>query len=506
MSQARLKFTNGDLQGALNMYLAFKADPKRTDDPILNFRLGECYMTLGYFEDAIQAFKQVPPTSVTEDVMRDLQLYLGDCYFNTGDYNNALNSYRAFRESLPEARAEISPVNRKIKQTRIARDLIENPVNVTLSNMGNNINTEYVEGAPSISANDSIFIFTSRRPYGDKNNIDKATGEYFDDIYISYRNEDGSWTDAKRIEGDINSDGYDSNTSISPDGKTIYIYRNQKRKTRSGDIYYSNQEDDGTWGTPIPMNKNINTSYFEGSACMTADKNSLFFVSERIRRNLGQSDIWVSYFVGDNWGFSRNIGKTINTVDDEIFVTIHPDGKTMFFSSNCDNSMGGYDIFMSKKEDGKWTEPINLGYPINTIDDEYQFVLSTDGRTAYLTSNRNGTKGKEDIFIVDMQNYFKEDAEIEKDNVAIVKGTVIDANQQPLSAPITIRDMETDKVVNRIKSNDNGEYFITLESGKAYMFSIRAKGMEVVTNIINIPEGKPGEKQQFTWHFILNDK
>jgi hypothetical protein len=105
-----------------------------------------------------------------------------------------------------------------------------------------------------------------------------------------------------------------------------------------------------------------------------------------------------------------------------------------------------------------------------------------------------------------MQNYFKEDAEIEKDNVAIVKGTVIDANQQPLSAPITIRDMETDKVVNRIKSNDNGEYFITLESGKAYMFSIRAKGMEVVTNIINIPEGKPGEKQQFTWHFILNDK
>ena len=500
MSQARLMFTNGDVQGAMQIYFKFKSDPIRSKDPILNFRMGECYMALGEMQNAIKSFKEIPEENTNNDIIRNLHLFLGKAHYYIRDYYQSLDEYKKHKALLSETEIENSPINKLIKQSNIANNLSNNPVKVSIEIMGNNINTKYTESSPSVSANDGILIFSSNRP--DSNDAE----EHNNNIYISYRNNDGSWTDAAKIKGDINKNAYDANTSISPNGEVIYITRDKKTKFPDLDLYYSTIQNDGLWNSPIKFNENINTEFIETSASITPNGNKLYFVSDRFKRNHGQKDIFVSNFIANKWGFTLNLGKIINTEYDEIFVTMHSDGKTLFFASNCEESMGGYDIFMTKKINGRWTKPVNLGYPINTINDEFQFVLSANGRTAYLTSNRDGEKGEKDIYVVDMQNYFKQNIDIKKDNLAIVKGSVLNTQQQALSASITIKDLYTNKTVYNIKSDASGNFFITLETGKDYTFQIKAGGMEKFNDIISIPENESGKTQEFTRQFILNSK
>lgn len=210
--------------------------------------------------------------------------------------------------------------------------------------------------------------------------------------------------------------------------------------------------------------------------------------------------------VGKEFGKARNLGKKINTPFDEIGAFIHPDGKTLFFTSNCKESMGGYDIFMSTFNHGRWSDPINLGYPINTPYNEYHFTLSADSRTAFISSDRDGGMGKADIYKADMEAYFqKAGLTFAAPKLTIIKGTIVDENQMPLSTPITVKDMKTRRKVAEIESDDKGKYFITLNSGRSYEFRIKVRGMKPIKTIINVPNSKKGT-ETMTWHFILSEK
>jgi tetratricopeptide (TPR) repeat protein len=521
MTQARLKYQQENYQGALRIYRElYNQNPEHA---MLNYRIGESMFQLNQFAEALP-YLSFAANSVEKD-MELLDYYLGRAYQLTHEFEKAKTHYEKFIKDKKEKLVKYYSVDTYLSQVNNAIRLIPNPVEAELVNLGENINSEYVDAVPSITADQSQMIFTTRRPLNDKSLRDPITGEFYDAVYISHKGDKGNWTKATPIPGDINTEWHDANTSISPDGNTIYLYKNIKGETQSGDIYYSEKKD-GKWIKPMPLKENkpekffqklkfglktlfggektINSSYFETSACVTADNNTIYFISEREKKSQGEGDIWTAHRVGNGWSVPKNLGKEINSKKDEIGVYIHPDGNTLFFSSEGPNSMGGYDIFMVTRENGRWQTPINLGYPINSPYDEYHFVLAADSKTAYISSNRDGGLGEVDIYEIDMTTYFGlMDVEFAQPQLAIVKGSVVDSEQKPVSTTIDIKDAKTGKIITSIQSDESGKYFITLNAGGVYDFSIEHPGMKKLKTSIDLNEIKENNEIK-TWHFILS--
>ncbi len=509
-AQAWINFNDEDYRGALRIYRdLFKNNQQHA---MLNFRMGQCYTELKMMDSALIHLKSAVELDST--IKKEANLLLGQAYQYNGDIDKALDYYYKYKSKLSPKQAERDYVNVLIQQCLTAKDLISRPVQAKVENLGPSINSVYTDASPSITADGKTLIYTSRRPDNVGGKFDFNAECYFDDIYISkWDDQKQDWAPSKNIGAPINTDFHDANMSISPDGNTIFIYKNIDGITQSGDIFTSTKGPNGEWSEPKPiLNKNINSSYFESSACITSDGNTMFFVSEREKDGYGHGDIYMVKKEGNSWGLPVNLGPTINTPYDEIGVYIHPDGKTLFFSSNGHKTMGGHDIFMSYFENGKWSEPINLGYPINTTREEIHFVLSTDKRTAYISSNREGSIGDYDIFKVDMTNYFKNQKDIPT-NVAqaitgstltIMKGKVSDAaDGKPIKAELTFKDV-IDNQTYVTQSNETGEYFITLPSDKRYEVSTKADGYKPFTLKFKVPRNEELDTPSLVKHFLLN--
>ena len=228
---------------------------------------------------------------------------------------------------------------------------------------------------------------------------------------------------------------------------------------------------------------------------MSADGNKLYFVSEKEGKKYGaqgRGDIYVAERVSRTvWGEPKNLGPNINTEGDENLVFIHPDGKTLFFSSNGHLSIGGYDVYMSKlQDDGTWGKPENLGYPINTIGDDVHFTLSVDGKTAYYSSVREEGLGERDIYKIDMSEYpiLSEGVSI---NLSILKG-VVTSGEDKVAAEVSFKDASGNEVA-KTSCDDDGNYFITLTGGNKYTATITAEGYNTSTKEIDLPLGKAGK-------------
>ncbi|GAB4280168.1 MAG: hypothetical protein Kow0068_04350 [Marinilabiliales bacterium] len=513
MASAWIKFTDEDYYGALRIYRELYKTNK--DDATLNFRMGQCFVELLEMDTALFHLQNAfIKDSLVDD---ELYFYMGQAYQYLGALDKAIDSYYKFKLKLSPRQNERHIVNTYLRQCHTAKELMENPVNVKVTNLGPNINSKYTDACPSLSADGKTLIFTSRRSENTGGKIDPYVEEYYDDVYYStWNNETKSWNPAKNIGAPINTEGHDANMSISPDGSTIFIYKSIPGVTRSGDIWISEKDATGNWSEPKPFAKDdkyINSSYFESSACITDDGKTLYFVSERERGGFGNGDIYVSHKEGKEWSKPENLGPVINSEGDEIGVFIHPDGKTLFFSSDGHNSMGGHDIFMSVYENGAWSTPVNLGYPINTTREEIHFVFSTDRSTAYLSSSRENGYGKMDIYAVDMRYYFKNNKNID-DNIAatitgpplaILKGTVVDAEtSQPVSANIIIKNLEDNKT-KITSSNEKGEYFITLPADQKYEITVRNKNYKDLVVKFKLPKNE-GETPTMIKHLFLNKK
>ena len=234
------------------------------------------------------------------------------------------------------------------------------------------------------------------------------------------------------------------------------------------------------WGETVDLGPNINTKYWEGSCSISADEQTLYFASERPGGS-GGKDIYISKKMPDgSWGIAENLGPTINTPNNEDSPFIHPDGITLFFSSEGHNSIGGYDIMFSTNKDGKWGNVSNIGYPINTTEDERFYVLTADGEHGYYSSDMKGGKGQQDIYSV-TPGFFGE-----KPILALVVGTVF-ANDEPVDAKINVTNAETGEKQGTYHSNSSsGKYLIALTPGKNYKVAIEVEGFESQIQYVNI--------------------
>jgi len=494
MQDARHKFlTEGNVRLALNLYRELLVD--YTNNAMVNYRIGECHYRLKNYELAVEYFQNAK--NLNNEVDDELNYRLAEAYHRNNQLDKAIEAYNTFNASASKKQKKYYNITKRISQIDYAKKMITSPVKAKITNLGMNINSRGGDYAPSISADGRTMIFTSRRADTKGGGVDEGGDyKYFEDIYISdWDTVDNMWNKARPIEGKLNTDGHDASLSISPDGNQIFIYRNDG-EAYIGDIFVSKKRlSSGTWGNPKPLGKPINTSYFESSASLSADGNKLYFVSEKEGKKYGaqgRGDIYVSEKISRTmWGEPKNLGPIINTPSDEISVFIHPDGKTLFFSSKGHLSIGGLDVFMSKlQDDGTWGKPENLGYPINTIGDDVHFVLSTDGKTAHYSSVKDGGLGERDIYKIDLSEY-----PILSDGVAIslsiLKGVVI-SGEDKVAADITFKDA-TGNVVAKTSCDDNGNYFITLAGGNNYTATVSAEGYTTKTVDINLPLGKDGK-------------
>lgn len=509
MFNAEQRFYAGDYQGALNVYNdVLKTKP---NDANVIYHIAECHFKLGQYPLALENVKKAK--SIDPKGNEEISLLLGQLYHMEGNLDEALAEFTAYKALIGNNSKKLkeSDIDLYLSQVNTAKTLMATSVNVKVENATDIINSEYDEKAPSITADGKTLIFTSRRP-GKSSALDiEGDKKYFEDIYIArWDSVKKGWGAAELLPGTINTEGHDACSSISPDGKEIFIYKNDiDGESRGGDIYTSKISSSGKWGAPKPLGKPVNTTYFEGGACIAPDGNTLYFVSER-PGGYGHADIYVAKRKDrTTWDVPVNLGADVNTAEDEGGIFLAPDGKTLFFTSQGYNSMGGYDIFKTVNEGGKWSKPVNLGYPINTINNDMSLTLSADAQTGYFISDRKGGLGDLDIYKLDLVHYpvLEKDMKYKTDSMpamGILKGTVFNATDgTALEAEVVIMDEAGAKVGSTMSSTGGGDYFITLSTGKVYEVKIELEGYKPISEKVEIKATKGMGSPTLVKHYLL---
>jgi outer membrane protein OmpA-like peptidoglycan-associated protein len=380
---------------------AVKADPKNAKAHLM---AGKSILLTTGKRTALDHFKKAYRLNPTID--EDILFLLGQAYHYNELFDSALLYYdlmnQALSKSLRFSRVmKVSEVNWKIFECRNAKVFKANPVSATITHLNENINSEWPDYAPTIAADESIMIYTTRRPEKNENETLAPDLEYYEEIFVS-KNVNGVWQPAVSIE-EINSAFHNASVSLSPNGKEMFVYGDEN----GGDLYETDLQPDGTWSRPDRLNGFINSPYGESSAAVTASNDRMFFVSDR-PEGFGGTDIYVARKNkrGD-WSQVENLGPKINTERDEADVFISANGKHIYFSSNGHSGMGDLDIYRAEYDSvsNEWSEPLNLGYPINSVENDIYFVLTGDERYAYFSSARGDSKGDVDIYRVDMKDW-----------------------------------------------------------------------------------------------------
>lgn len=357
---------------------------------------------------------------------------------------------------------------------------------IIIKNTGRSINTAFQEYAPVISADGSVLIFTSRRPV-DANEV-KEGRPSLEHVYMSSgKSSDSSWNAPFLLGKTINQpDRHNSAIGLSNDGQRMLLYRDDSYG--NGDIfesYLSGNE----WTDPRSMGKPICSKAHESSASISPDGRKLYFVSNR-NGGIGGRDIWISKQDNNGkWGDAVNAGSVINTPAEEEGVYIHPDGKTLYFSSNKPGGFGGFDIYKTVLEKGTWTVPVNMGRPLNSEGDDLYFVLDASGKTGYYSSSKPGGFGQQDIYVI----HFIQSEKSEKlvgPRLHLLKGIVKDSiSGMPVEASIEIINNQKNELISTISSNSaSGKYLISLPAGINYGLRVQATGYLFYSANVDIPD------------------
>ena len=404
-------------------------------------------------EKSLDLFKKGLELSIS-DTIPELLYATADAYHFIGEYETAISYYSQYRKKVGTKNGDLTEeITRKIEICNNGVDLRshEDLRYVEIKNLGKNINTKAADYSPVISENEDIILFCSRRAMSSKKSID---GEYFEDIYYSTKDADGSWSKSKVVDktsGYINKEinggkSHEAPISMSADGNTLYIYK-------ENNIWKSDKNEKGEWGIPKKMNKNVNIGKTNHSIFITADNKEMYMVAVNASGTLGGRDIYMATANPDgSWGELSNLGATINTKYDEDAPFMSSDGKSFYFSSTGHNTMGGYDIFKSERdENGVWSKPMNIGAPINSVGNDVFYVENPSGSIAYFSSFRSGGEGHFDLY----------SATYDCNNIPAtnIKGYSIFAeNHQPVSGII--------KITNKTSGEEMGTYTINPKTGK----------------------------------------
>ncbi|HXD93180.1 MAG TPA: hypothetical protein VNX01_08195 [Bacteroidia bacterium] len=499
--EASLNAIDNEYDIALKYYLfAYKYDSTNAN---INFNVGFCYIKSSSAQKHLaERYLEKSILDVTKNYLEDEQsfkkapieayFYLGQAYHLDGRLDDAMKMYDTYESFVkPKDVEQHALIQHYKKQVQNAKRILATPLNVTLHNLGDSVNSEYPDYSPVITADEQVLYYTTRRPTTTGGERSEEDGKYYEDIVVSYKDTKGIWSKPVSISPFINTNGNEATISLTPDGQTLIIYKDIG-DGQSGDIYYSSF-DGRDWTIPQKYGSNINTVYWERHACLSRDGQTLYFVSDR-PGGLGGFDIYRCVKLPNGqWSLATNLGAPINTPYDEDGPFLGADGVTFYFSSSSDQSMGGYDIMFSIiDENGKFSEPFNMGSPINTTDDDVFYVATPDNKRFYLSSAHeyinkgdlhDKSFGDKDIYVgsVDL---------IKENPLALFRGRftpgICDSLPDDLSVIVT--SVTTGEIVGTYRpQRRTGTFSVIIPPGSKYHFSYQQNGQELSNEEIFVP-------------------
>lgn len=435
-----------------DLQIAVGVDPNFLE---AHYRMGDILKILGRYEEAKTCYLKVveQPNS-----FKNIYFSLAECYAFQANYDSAYPLFQTYA-STPELSDNRKKVLAKyLRDCEFSMEAIQQPVPYDPVNLGPSINTQNQEYLPAITADDQTIIFTRR-----------ANTE---DFFISQKNED-SWSPSIPLSSAINTPGNEGAQCISPDGQYLF-FAGCGRADGLGkcDIYYAKKVGE-KWSTPQNLGTPINSQYWESQPTISADGKTLYFVSDR-KGGYGSYDIYKSTYTGaGKWSTPQNLGPNINTAGEEFSPFIHADNQTLYFCSDGWPGFGEKDIFFSKKAiNGIWQKPKNLGYPINTPKEESSLFISNDGKQAYFASDNLKGYGGLDLYSFELYEAGR------PEKVTYVKGTVFDNQTKAvLAAQVEIIGLQNfDTVYQSVCNVSSGEFLASLPEGKTYALNVSMDG------------------------------
>lgn len=480
-------YIHGDYLTAVNKLLPLAGiDPGFIE---LNYILGDSYFQLKDYKRAKGHLQKAI------DFNQDAHFQLAKIHLNNTQLDSAQQKVDDYEKTLKgKGKSKVSEL--ELNQFKVylenAEKLMADPEIVNISNLGKQINTENSEYVPLISSDEELLIFTSRREH--ENNTLDPFGQPYEDIYFSERPEGRqNWSAAKLIEGEVNTPTNDACVGLSPDGNELFVFRTNENLF-GGDLYESLKMK-GKWSKAVKMDDQINNPYsIEPSASISLDGQVFYFSSNR-PGGYGGFDIYrVVKLPNGEWSLALNLGDKINTPFNEDAPFIHPDGKTLYFSSEGHSSMGGFDIFKSERTDTTWSAPENLRFPTNTTKDDIFFTISANEQHGYYSSDKKGGFGGQDIYQIDY---------LEKSlRQSVIRGTVKHTfSQEILNADITLLDVETGEIAGVYITNpDDGRFIFIVNPNVEYEIIVESIDFEEYSEIIQFSVEELMETQRMVFY------
>jgi outer membrane protein OmpA-like peptidoglycan-associated protein/tetratricopeptide (TPR) repeat protein len=449
------------------------------------FRAGVAYLSFDKEKASDYIYKA---QKLKPKVSKDVEYWLGRVDHLNYNFDEAITHYQAYNATLKKRndtrREEVAQL---IQHSKNAKVLFNSPKDIFVKNLGPTINTQYAEHSPVISSDDKTLIFTTRANPADIPGLQQrvgkkdiaADGEYYEGIVEAHRIDADNWEKPRSLATVLNSKGHDASDQLFDNDTKLLMYRDDE----NGDIFVASKAVGGDWGTPTKLNSNINSKQREGDAYITPDGLTLYFATAKYSED-GNIDLYYSTRTsGGDWGPAKSLGGVINTKEDDDSPYLSRDGKTLYFASKGHNTMGGYDIFKSQYDSigHKWGRPENMGYPINTPDDDSYYRLAPDGTYAYLSSYRIGGYGEKDIYTI---SYIK--------NITI-KGTVFskrDSTQVIPGVELVFNGTQADKTAisfRDVTKTPGGDYQVKVLSARTYQVAVNKDGKNIETQEFAVP-------------------
>ncbi|MFN3950969.1 MAG: OmpA family protein [Thermaurantimonas sp.] len=423
---------------------------------------GSSFMKKGDYRAAAYAFEN--------EVAQKPERYfdLAKAYFMMRDFDRASEALEQYKQKDPKAKT--SEADWWLSMLRRGDEPVK-PVH-----LGDSINTSVPEMLPLISRDGKRIFFAGRKRAG-------GAGGY--DIWYSDRRDDGTWSTPQQIEA-LSTSKDEILWSLSPDAQVALLGGKHAGRFGKDDIYYSVRNAEGReWSQPCNLGAAINTKAYEGQACLAADGQTLIFVSNR-KGGKGKMDLYMSRLTATGWSTPINLGETLNTSGDEMYPKLSADGKTLYFTSNGHGGFGGYDLYMSRRLDDsytQWSTPVNMGAYINTIGDEFDFSITTEGNLAYFFRKSPGRKANTDIYRTIIPIMLRPEKTVN------ITGIVLHEKDSAALLNIRFVDLSIGKEVARVATNaTTGRYFTQLTLGKKYLAEINTRGFLYVADTIDLTD------------------
>lgn len=474
VAEAEKRFSIRAYEEALPLFLeSIQAGDK---DPMVHYKAAVCYQKSIDINQQLRAIPLLEFSVQNGTLPANVYADLGELYLKDENLQAAITAFTTYKEKTKSDKAAQAKANQMLATCNTAVALMSVPRNIKVNNFGSIINTPYTEYNPVVSADETVMAFTAFRPNTGKT---RSGDKFIEEILIS-NNQSGTWSVPKVVP--VASEYNVGTAGISADGQKMLIFMGGV--SDPGNLFEINRSGE-SWSNPSLITPTINNSRFlESTASITPDGKTIYFASDR-SGGQGGLDIYRTTLQGNGqWSNPVNLGPEINTKANEDAPFIHPDQKTLFFTSDGRNSMGGRDIFVSKLVKDKWSTPENMGYPVNTTANDNYFTLIADGTRAYFSSDRKGGLGGQDIYYLNMP---EESANIP---LTMIKGKILDAETgKPMPTKIYLIDNQTNKKLDFVYNPDpvTGHYLVILPPAKNYDMVIESEGFLPYTLNINIP-------------------